>query len=124
MECNRRCPISTALRYIGKKWSIEIVKDIFYGVRSFSGFLEANPDLSGKVLSQRLKELEKDGIITKDIASKSPLKIEYNLAEKGMKLNKVIYELAVFAMQTCPDELPKKECTRTSMENLKRTLKL
>jgi len=109
---------------MGKKWSIEIVKDMFYGRKYFSEFLESNPELSGKVLSERLKELEKNGIITKDIASKSPLKIEYNLAEKGRKLNKVVYELAVFAMNACPDELPKKQCSRATLENLKRTLNI
>jgi DNA-binding HxlR family transcriptional regulator len=124
MECVKNCPISTALKYVGKKWSIEIVKNIFFGVKSFSEFLQVNPKLSGKVLSQRLKELEINGIITKDIVSKSPLKIEYNLTEKGKKLNKVIYELAVFAMHTCSDELPKKECSRVAIENLRGKLKL
>lgn len=124
MECDRRCPISTALKYIGRKWSIELVKDLFYGVNSFTGFLQANPELSGKVLSQRLKELEEDGIISKNIASKSPLRIEYALTKKGRKLNKVIYELAVFALEACPDELSEKQCTRSSMEDLKRTLKV
>ena len=124
MECAKKCPISTALKYVGKKWSIEIVKDMFYGAKSFSEFLEVNPQLSGKVLSQRLKELEADGIITKDITSKSPLKIEYNLTEKGKKLNRVIFELAVFAMQTCSDELPKKQCSRAAIDDLRGKLKL
>jgi DNA-binding HxlR family transcriptional regulator len=120
----KNCPISTALKYVGKKWSIEIVKDIFFGLKSFSEFLQANPKLSGKVLSQRLKDLEKDEIITKDIVSKSPLKIEYNLTEKGKKLNGVIYELAVFAIQTCSNELSKKQCSHESIENLKGALEL
>jgi DNA-binding HxlR family transcriptional regulator len=122
VEKAKSCPVSTALKYVGKKWSMEIIKDIFFGVKSFSEFLQINPELSGKVLSQRLKELEANGIITKDITCKSPLKIEYNLTQKGKKLNRVIFELAVFAMQTCPQELPKEQCKLEAIENLKNTL--
>jgi DNA-binding HxlR family transcriptional regulator len=124
MEKTETCPVSTALKYVGKKWSIEIIKNMFFGTKSFTEFLQINPQLSGKVLSQRLKELEANGIITKDITCKSPLKIEYNLTQKGQKLNRVIFELAVFAMQTCPKELPKEQCKLEAIENLKNTLKV
>jgi DNA-binding HxlR family transcriptional regulator len=96
--CSKSCPIDVALKYVGKKWAIELIKDMFFGMKHFNEFLNANPDLSGKVLSQRLKELEKFGIIEKRVTSVTPLTIEYHLTDKGRSMNKVIYELACFAM--------------------------
>ena len=124
MDNTKSCPVSTALNYVGKKWNIEIVKDIFFGAKSFSEFLRVHPELSAKVLSQKLRELEKNGIVTKDIVSKSPVKIEYNLTEKGKKLNKIIYELAIFAIQTCPDELSSQQRSKASIANIKAVLKI
>lgn len=106
MICTKSCPIDVALKYVGKKWSIELVKDLFFGMKHFNEFLEANPKLSSKILSMRLKELEKNGIIEKKVVSVTPLSIEYCLTPKGRTLNRVVYELAVFAMTECRPDLP------------------
>lgn len=95
----KNCPIETAFEFIGKKWAINVLRDLFRGKRKFREFLEANPELSGKVLSQRLKELEKDGLIKKKVVSKTPLKAEYELTEKGDNLDKVLYEIIMFSMK-------------------------
>lgn len=101
----RRCPIETAFEYIGKKWAIVILRDMFLGKKKFKEFLEGNPELSGKVLSQRLKELEKAGLIKKKIVSKTPLKAEYILTEKGKNLDKVLYEIVMFSMKNYSSEV-------------------
>ncbi|WXG39548.1 MAG: helix-turn-helix domain-containing protein [Candidatus Freyarchaeum deiterrae] len=98
-----KCPISTALEYIGKKWTFEIVRDLFFGKIHFNEFLESNPNLSGKVLSERLKELRDDGIIEKKVSNTFPVSVEYELTPKGRALNKILYELAVFAMNFCEE---------------------
>ncbi len=94
----KHCPIETAFEHMGKKWAINILRDLFLGKKRFKEFLEANPELSGKVLSQRLQELEIAGLIIKRIVSKTPLKAEYGLTEKGKKLDKVLYEIIMFSM--------------------------
>ncbi len=114
VKCSKTCPIDVALKYVGKKWAIGLIKDMFYGLKHFNEFLQANPDLSAKVLSQRLKELEQNGIIEKNVITVTPLSIEYTLTEKGKALNKVIYELAVFAMTVY-----EKECSLKSVEDKK-----
>ena len=114
LKCSKTCPIDVALKYVGKKWAIALIKDMFYGLKHFNEFLQANPDLSAKVLSQRLKELEKNGIVEKKVISVTPLSIEYNLTEKGKALNKVIYELAVFALIAY-----EKECALKTTEDKK-----
>ena len=125
MICTKSCPIEKALEYVGKKWSIELIKDLFFGMSHFNEFLEANPKLSAKMLSQRLKDLEKNGLIEKKVVSVTPLSVEYHLTEKGRALNMVIYELAVFAMTACEsDAVAARETTRfpNATEDLRKVL--
>ena len=95
----KHCPIETAFERIGKKWAINILRDLFLGKKRFREFLEANPELSGKVLSQRLKDLEKENLIKKKVVSKTPLIAEYELTERGKNLDKVLYEIIMFSME-------------------------
>lgn len=92
----KTCPTKFTLKLF-KKWSIEIVRDIWFGKERFSDILKANPGLSTKVLSQRLRELEQYEIIEKIIISKTPLRAIYQLTEKGRTLNRIMYELAMFS---------------------------
>ncbi len=100
----KTCPTKYALKFI-KKWSIEIVRDIWFGKVKFTEILNGNPGLSSKVLSQRLKELEEYKIITKIIISKSPLRAEYQLTEKGRALNRIMYDLAMFSYDFYLEEI-------------------
>lgn len=95
----KRCPVEAAFEHIGRKWAINIMRDLHMGKKKFREFLGANSKLSTKVLSQRLKELERDGLLKKRIVSKTPLRAEYELTEKGKALDKVLYELAMFSMK-------------------------
>lgn len=94
----KECPTKYAIKLF-KKWSIEVVRDIWFGKQRFTEILEENPGLSSKVLSQRLKELENHGIIKKNIISNTPLRAEYILTEKGQALNKIMYDLALFSFE-------------------------
>lgn len=71
---------------------------MFFGKKQFKEFQEDKPDLSNKVLSQRLKELENNGLVEKKVLNTTPISSEYHLTEYGKKLNRVIYELAVFVL--------------------------
>ena len=101
----KKCPVKTAMAYLGQKWTIDIIRDLMFRNRRFSELLTENDGLSNKVLSQRLKQLEEGGLIEKKIVSKTPLKIEYELTERGYKLNKVLYELAQFSYEFYKDEI-------------------
>lgn len=65
MPFGSSCPVSKALVFIGKKWSIEIIRDMFFGKTRFKEFKEGKPNLSNKVLSNCLRNLENHGIIEK-----------------------------------------------------------
>lgn len=105
MASVRTCPIDMSMNYLGKKWTIHILRDVFAGKNRFSDFLRTNKGLSSKILSQRLKELEEFQLIDKKVISTTPLVIEYNLTKKGNNINKVLYELAMFSVNHFETEL-------------------
>ena len=95
----KRCPLEISVDMIGGKWTLQILRDLFMGRNRFSDFLEFNPGLSGKVLSTRLKELQKNGLVEKKVVSITPLRVEYELSGKGYALGDVLYQIALFSMR-------------------------
>jgi DNA-binding HxlR family transcriptional regulator len=81
-SCEDFCPVSKAMIFISKKWSIEIIRDIFFGKKRFKEFNAEKPNLSNKVLSDCLKNLEQNGIIEKRIINSSPISTEYYLTKQ------------------------------------------
>ena len=105
LENMKNCPIEIALNYLGKKWTMQIIRDLFKGKKRFSDFLESNPQISTKMLSLRLKELQNSDLIKKTIVSTTPVAIEYSLSQKGKALNRVLFELAEFSIKNYPNEV-------------------
>ncbi|HEY5905060.1 MAG TPA: winged helix-turn-helix transcriptional regulator, partial [Actinomycetota bacterium] len=63
----------------------------------FGDLKHAVPNISDAVLSERLKELEAEGIVTRDVTPSTPVLIEYHLTDRGRDLTKVMEELAAWA---------------------------
>jgi DNA-binding HxlR family transcriptional regulator len=98
MELNKhiiKCPIELVVSMIRKKWVIQIIRDLFYGKSRFNEFKEGKPDLSNKVLSNCLKDMEKNGLIDRIVDKCDKKDVKYFLTEKGKSLNKVLYEIAM-----------------------------
>lgn len=93
------CSVDKTLNLINKKWSIQIIRDMFFGKKRFKEFKEDKPKLSNKVLSSCLKELEENGLIRKEVLNTTPVTTEYSLTEYGKSMNRIIYELAMFTLQ-------------------------
>ena len=87
------CPVDVTLNLINKKWSIQIIRDMFFGKKHFKEFKEDKPQLSNKVLSNCLKELEENGLIEKVVLNTTPVTTEYYLTEYGKSMNRIVYEL-------------------------------
>ena len=94
-----KCPMELAMELISRKWVIQILRDMFFGKKRFNEFKDGKPNLSNKVLSNCLKEMEENGLISRNNDEDKQI-IEYTLTDKGKKLNKVIYELAMFTLTT------------------------
>ena len=77
-----KCPMELAMELISRKWVIQILRDMFFGKKRFNEFKEGKPNLSNKVLSNCLKEMEENGLISRN-SDKNNQSIEYTLTDKG-----------------------------------------
>ena len=118
------CPVDRTLNLINKKWSIQIIRDMFFGKKHFKEFKEDKPELSNKVLSNCLKELEENGLIEKRVLNTSPVTTEYCLTEYGRSMNKIVYELAMFTLDNENDRSYSLETRKALKENFKQTLEI
>ena len=96
----KSCPIELVVKLINKKWVIQIMRDLFYGKSRFNEFKEDKPDLSNRVLSRCLKDMESNGLIQKIVDKCDKKNVRYILTEKGRSLNKVIYEIAMVSVES------------------------
>lgn len=82
---------------IGKRWNPQVVRALQTGSARFGDIKGAIPQISDALLSDRLKELEAEDIITRDVTPSTPVLIEYHLTQRGRDLTKVMDELARWA---------------------------
>lgn len=93
------CPVSDSLDFFSRKWVLCILMDMFRGKKHFTEFQESNPTLSNHVLSQTLKYMEEHELIKKvNNDEKTRNKTSYVLLEKGLKTNRILYELSVYSL--------------------------
>lgn len=94
---NNLCPrFEQAMEVISKRWVGLILSELLKGTRRFSE-METQLPVSGRLLSDRLKLLVKEGIAERTVYSEYPVRIEYSLTEKGEALKPVISELQNWA---------------------------
>jgi DNA-binding HxlR family transcriptional regulator len=86
-----------AIELIGKRWTGAIVFVLLDGPLRFSEVKVLVPDLSDRLLSERLKELEGEGIVERRASEGVPMRIEYVLTEKGRALEPAVRSLKVWA---------------------------
>jgi DNA-binding HxlR family transcriptional regulator len=85
------CPVfHRAVELIGRRWTGAIVRALLSGIAHFSELKAAIPDLSDRMLSERLKELEAEGVVARTVIPSTPVRIEYRLTEKGRALEPVL----------------------------------
>ena len=98
----KSCPIETTFRIIGKKWTVLIIREILRGHKQFNRFMGNIVGITPKVLTERLRELERLGIIKREIISEYPIRIEYSLTEIGRGIEPVMLSAASFSMKYMP----------------------
>lgn len=92
------CPrFHKATELVGKRWTGAIIRTLMDGPRRFSELLEAVPGLHDRLLSERLKELETEGLVRRRVYPETPVRIEYELTAKGRDLEKVLTEFKRWA---------------------------
>ncbi len=86
-----------AVEMIGKRWTGAIVFVLLDGPLRFSEVKVLVPDLSDRLLSERMKELESEGIVERNVIDEMPVRVEYCLTPKGQALEPAVRSLRVWA---------------------------
>ncbi|MEO0803010.1 MAG: helix-turn-helix domain-containing protein [Cyanobacteria bacterium J06642_2] len=84
------CPVETTLHAIGGRWKALILGELMTGVRRFNQLHRALPEITQKMLTQQLRELEADGIVRREVYAQVPPKVEYSLTPLGKSLQPVL----------------------------------
>jgi DNA-binding HxlR family transcriptional regulator len=91
------CPVyQRAIELIGGRWTGAIIRAMLGGVYRFSDLTASIPGLSDRMLAERLRELETEGIVTRVVLPEMPVRVEYHLTEKGRALSDVIDALVAW----------------------------
>ncbi|UVI31766.1 winged helix-turn-helix transcriptional regulator [Paenibacillus spongiae] len=102
MDYSHMCPkYEMAAELLGKKWSSLIIYVLLGGPKRFKEIKEQIPDMSDKMLTDRMKELEHCQILKRNVYPEMPVRIEYELTEKGQALKPVIESIQSWGEQWC-----------------------
>ena len=97
------CTVNQTVKYIAKKWTLLILLELYKGNdhrRRFSELKDCLEGITQKVLSARLKELEREGLIENTVNNKSfPMKSYYNLTESGLEIIDIIKNMKSWALK-------------------------
>jgi len=94
------CPVARTLDLIGERWTILILRDLFLqGPRRFQDFQESLRGVPPNTLSDRLKTLERNGLIDRKLYSEHPPRLEYQLTPRGRSLGPVVKALRDWGRQ-------------------------
>lgn len=100
---DKRCPVYNTAGFIGKRWTILILTELYKGNKKWKRYSEIKSmlsDITPKMLSMRLNELKKEGMITKRVSTKSfPVKSEYSLTDMGVDFVTVIKQMRKWAIK-------------------------
>ncbi len=98
------CPqLHEAVELVGKRWSGAILSVLMAGgPMRFSEIAQAVPQLSDRLLSERVKELEARGVVERTVYPESPVRVEYALTQMGRELEPALAELQAWARRWLP----------------------
>ncbi|MFY9913457.1 MAG: helix-turn-helix domain-containing protein [Nocardioidaceae bacterium] len=90
------CPVAHSLGLVGERWTLLVVRELFYGPKRYTDLVDSLPGIGTNVLAARLKELETNGLIEKRRLPPPAASTVYELTDEGRLLRPVLHELARF----------------------------
>ena len=97
-ECNSNCPVQHAARLIEGKWTTLIVRDLLGGSKRFSDLQRSLSGISPRLLTARLRLLEEEGVLLRQVYATQPPSTEYSLTVHGRRLQELIEAMAAFGL--------------------------
>jgi DNA-binding HxlR family transcriptional regulator len=111
------CPVARAVGVLDGKWTMLIIRDLLGGVRRFTELRTSLSGISPKTLTDRLRELEDKGLVTRTIHAEIPPRVEYRLTETGQQLKPVVEALAVWGASLMGASRQARPPTRKPVQN-------
>lgn len=100
------CPVEAALDIIGGKWKSIILFRVIEETRRFNELRRLLPSITQRMLTNQLRELERDGLIARKVYPEVPPKVEYSVTAFGRSLQPVLAALAHWAETHMPERMP------------------
>ena len=95
-------PVADVLSRIGTKWTIYVIMALTHGPKRFSEIKRHVEGISQKMLTQTLRDLEQDGLVTRKVTPIIPPRVDYELTEMGMELRTPLASIAEWTMRNGP----------------------
>jgi DNA-binding HxlR family transcriptional regulator len=96
------CPVACALDVVGDRWTLLIVRDLFAGKHRFGDFVASPEHVPTNILAERLKRLERAGLIASEPYSERPPRFEYHLTPSGRDLAPIVDAMATWGLAQFP----------------------
>lgn len=96
LDCNPGCPVEAAVSLIDGKWKCVILFQLLKGTLRFNELRRGTPEVTQRMLTNQLRELEADGLIERKVYAQVPPKVEYSLSPRGRSLEPVLLALKVW----------------------------
>lgn len=84
------CPVEITLALLGNKWKVLILRELFKGTRRFGELFRGVPNISQKMLTQQLRQMEEDNLVSRKIYPEVPPRVEYSLTDIGTSLRPIL----------------------------------
>ena len=84
------CPVETTLTLIGDKWKVLVLRDLMPGTKRFGELRKSVGDVSQKVLAAQLRDMEKSGLVHREVYAEVPPRMEYSLTPLGRSLKPIL----------------------------------
>ncbi len=86
-----------AVEFVGRRWMGAIIEVLLGGPRRYAALRSAIPEISDRMLSQRLRELEAEELVVRRVLAERPVRVEYRLTDKGLALEPIVRAIAAWA---------------------------
>jgi DNA-binding HxlR family transcriptional regulator len=100
------CGLAHALELVGERWALVLVSDLLRGPKRFTDLQRGQPRIPSNVLSARLKELEDEGIVRREVLPRPASGVGYELTEYGRELEDIVLRLGLWGAKSMPEPRP------------------
>ena len=103
------CPAACTLDLLGDKWTLLVVRDLLLGQHTYKALQMSPERIPSNILADRLKRLEREGVLQKELYQERPPRYEYHLTEKGQRLGPVLLAMMTWGSTYVAGTLSKEE---------------